>query len=64
MVPAGLARHDLAGHLAGHHGRLPLPIVQRLDQLDETRRKGYQARTEARLEAEEARWQAARKANC
>ena len=41
-----------------------LEANQRLDQLDETRRKGYQARTEARLEAEEARWQAARKANC
>ena len=41
-----------------------LEANQRLDQLADTRRKGYQAKAEARLEAEEARWQTTRKANC
>jgi hypothetical protein len=37
---------------------------RRLDDLSYTRRKGYSAREESRLEAEEARWRAARRAAC
>lgn len=37
---------------------------RQLDQLAETRRRGYTASAEARLESEEARWRAARKASC
>ena len=38
--------------------------TRQLEQLAETRRKGYPATAEARLEAEEARWRSARKASC
>jgi hypothetical protein len=37
---------------------------RRLDDLAVTRRKGYSATEEQRLEAEEARWRAARRAAC
>ena len=37
---------------------------RRLDALAATRRKGYSAAAESRLEADEARWRAAKKAAC
>jgi len=38
--------------------------IRHLEQLAETRRKGYRATAEAALESEEARWHATRKASC
>jgi hypothetical protein len=49
---------------AADAGRRCREATRQLEQLAETRRKGYRATAEARLEAEEARWRSARKSSC
>lgn len=44
--------------------RLCAEAERRLEALADTRRKGYSASAESRLEAEEARWRSARKTAC